>query len=68
MRQRERRMAATATLDALFERARQHKMTPQERRAQRVSMIMGLRGHASTLTQEKVEEVLDDVEGRDTAD
>jgi hypothetical protein len=38
-------------------------MSPSERREQRVSLIMGLRGHSSALTREKVEEVLDDVEG-----
>jgi hypothetical protein len=52
-------------LTELVERARQHRMTPTERRAQRVSLIMGLRGHGSSLTREKVEEVLDDVEGHD---
>jgi hypothetical protein len=61
-------MTEAAVLDALFEKARQHKMSPQERRAQRVNMILGLRGHNSTLTQEKVEEVLDDVEGREAID
>ena len=60
-------MAHTLTLDQLVERARDHKMTPTERRAQRVSMIMGLRGRSSTLTVEKVEEVLDEVEGREAA-
>lgn len=49
----------------LFALARTHKMSPAERRAQRVSMIMGLRGGTSTLTHEKVEEVLDEVEGRE---
>jgi hypothetical protein len=52
-------------LEKLIEKARGHKMTPEERRAQRVSMIMGLRGHSSTLTHEIVEEVLDEVEGRE---
>jgi hypothetical protein len=52
-------------LNELVARARQHRMTPAERRAQRVSLIMGLRGDRSTLTREKVEEVLDDVEGHD---
>lgn len=49
----------------LFTMARAHKMTPAERRQQRVSMIMGLRGSTSTLTSEKVEEVLDEVEGHE---
>lgn len=58
-------MSQAVTLEQLVERARHHKMTPNERRQQRVSMIMGLRGRSSTLTMEKVEEVLDEVEGRD---
>lgn len=56
-------MVQTAQLDELVARARAHKMTPVERRAQRVSMVMGLRGHSSTLTKEKVETLLDDLEG-----
>lgn len=51
------------TLDKMVEAARNHKMTPTERRAQRVSLIMGLRSHNSTLTREQVKEILDDVEG-----
>ena len=47
----------------LVERAREYKMKPGERREQRVSLIMGLRGANSTLTREKVREVLDDTEG-----
>ena len=38
-------------------------MTPAERRAQRVSLIMGLRAKRSTLTREKVEEILENTEG-----
>ncbi len=41
-------------------------MTPVERRAQRVSLIMGLRGHQSALTKEKIEDILDEVEGHET--
>ncbi|MNU34537.1 hypothetical protein D3C71_231200 [compost metagenome] len=58
-------MQAQISTTELFSMARGHKMTPGERRAQRVSMIMGLRGSTSTLTYEKVEEVLDEVEGHD---
>jgi hypothetical protein len=50
-------------LDGLVEQARTYKMKPGERREQRVSLIMGLRGAHSTLTREKVREVLDDTEG-----
>ncbi|HAL07377.1 MAG TPA: hypothetical protein DCP26_08525 [Brevundimonas sp.] len=52
-------------LDELIARAREHKMTASERRLQRVSLIMGLRGHSSTLTRDKVEEILDETEGRE---
>jgi hypothetical protein len=56
-------MAETLSLDALVKRAQSRKMSPGERRAQRISLIMGLRGKSSTLTREKVAEVLDEVEG-----
>jgi hypothetical protein len=58
-------MQTHVTTEELFRRAREHKMSPAERRAQRVSMIMGLRGSTSTLTSEIVEKVLDEVEGHD---
>jgi len=51
------------SFDDLVNRARSHKMTPAERREQRISMVMGLRGHSSTLTKEKVETLLDELEG-----
>ena len=47
----------------LIARARAHKMTPEERRAQRISLVMGMRGHNSTLTREKVSTILEEVEG-----
>jgi hypothetical protein len=47
----------------LVEQTRDYEMTPEERRAQRVSLIMGLRSERSTLTREKVSEVLTSVEG-----
>ncbi len=53
------------SLDDLIERARRHKMSPGERRDQRVSLIMGLRASRSTLTREKVLEVLDETEGHE---
>jgi hypothetical protein len=58
-------MAMTQSLDDLVARAKRHKMTPSERRTQRVSLIMGLRAERSSLTREKVEEILDEVEGRE---
>jgi len=54
---------AAPNLDDLIERARAHKMTPLERREQRISMVMGLRGHTSTLTRAEVETLLDKFEG-----
>ncbi|WP_294392026.1 hypothetical protein [uncultured Sphingomonas sp.] len=52
-----------AQLDMLVARARAHRMTPDERRAQRVSLVMGLRGANSTLTKEKVETLIEEFEG-----
>ena len=55
---------ATYTLDEIAEKARTHVMTPAERRAQRISMIMGLRSKKSVLTRENVQSMLDDFEGQ----
>ncbi len=52
-----------AALEALIEKARHHKMTPEERREHRVSMIMGLRGSKSTLTRSMVRDMLNENEG-----
>jgi hypothetical protein len=60
-------MAATMTLDQLVDRARDHRMTPAERRAQRASLIMGLRGRHSTLTRDKVDELLEEIEGQENS-
>ena len=57
---------AELTLQEIAEKARQHKVTPAERRAQRVSLIMGLRSKNSTLTREEVSSFLDQNEGRET--
>jgi hypothetical protein len=56
-------MAQSARLNDLVALAKNHKMTPAERRAQRAILVMGLRGHNSTLTREKVETLLGDLEG-----
>lgn len=56
------------TTAELIARARAHKMTPAERRDQRVSLVMGMRGKASTLTRAKVETILSEVEGLPAAD
>lgn len=58
-------MSMTHTLDDLAAKVRGHRMTPSQRRQQRVSLIMGLRAQHSTLTREKVEELLDEREGCD---
>lgn len=54
---------AQKTTAELIARARAHKMTPSERRDQRVSLVMGMRGRSSTLTREKVATILAEVEG-----
>jgi hypothetical protein len=51
------------TLEQIAKLAREHKVTPDERRAQRVSLIMGLRSEKSTLTREKVSDYLNQIEG-----
>lgn len=54
------------TLHEIAEKARLHKMTPVERRAQRVSLIMGLRSKNSTVTREQVSFTLDQIEGHES--
>lgn len=46
------------TLDEMIEVARRHKMTPTEKGAQRVSLIMGLKSHKSSLTREQVQDAI----------
>ncbi len=43
------------TLQQAIERARQHQMSPEERRRQRVSLAMGLRSRDSNMTREEAE-------------
>jgi hypothetical protein len=50
---------AALTLDQIAEKARNHRTTPAERRARRVSLIMGLRSKKSTLTRDEVQSFLD---------
>jgi hypothetical protein len=57
---------ATLTLEQIAEKARKHRVTPAERRAQRVSLIMGLRSKNSTITREEVSSFLDQNEGHET--
>jgi hypothetical protein len=56
------------SLDQIAEKARKHVVTPSERRAQRVSLMMGLQSKNSTVTREEVESFLDENEGRETAE
>jgi len=56
-------MTEQRTTAELVARARAHKMTPEERRDQRVSLVMGMRGKSSTLTREKVATILSEIEG-----
>lgn len=58
----------TLTLAQIAEKARNHKMTPQERRAQRISLLMGLRSKNSTVTKEEVASFLDQNEGHETTE
>jgi hypothetical protein len=45
------------TSDALIEKVRGYRMTSQETRRQRVSLMLGLRGSDSTLTRERILEL-----------
>jgi poly-beta-hydroxyalkanoate depolymerase len=56
-------MAESRVTADLVARAKSHKMTPVEKREQRVSLVMGMRGKSSTLTREKVTTILAEVEG-----
>jgi hypothetical protein len=56
------------TLEQIAEKARKHVVTPAERRAQRVSLMMGLQSKNSTVTREEVASFLDENEGREAAE
>ena len=56
---------ADFTLEEIVKFSRAHKVTPVERRAQRISLMMGLRSAKSTMTREEVSVLLDTIEGRD---
>lgn len=57
---------ANLTLAQIAEKAKNHVMTPAERRAQRVSLMMGLRSKNSSVTREQVSNFLDETEGVET--
>lgn len=56
---------ADFTLEEIVKFSKAHKVTPVERRAQRISLMMGLRSERSTMTREEVSILLDNIEGRD---
>ena len=56
------------TLEQIAEKARTHVVTPAERRAQRISLMMGLRSKNSNLTREDVASFLDQNEGHETTE
>ncbi len=56
-------MAAPLTLDQIREKALGHTVTPDEKRAQRLSLITGVLSHRTTLSREKVETLLNQIEG-----
>jgi hypothetical protein len=51
------------TLEQIIEKARSHTITPAEKRAQRVSLITGVLSSDTTLTRDKVESLLNQIEG-----
>jgi hypothetical protein len=58
---------AMLTLDQIASMARDHKVTPAEKRAQRVSLIMGLRSDNSTLTRDEVASLVGQIEGHESS-
>lgn len=60
--------SAALTLEQIAEKARKHIVTPAERRAQRISLLMGLQSKNSTLTREDVASFLDQTEGHATSE
>jgi hypothetical protein len=55
------------TLEQIAALAKSHKVSPDERRAQRVSLIMGVRSKSSALSREKIADLLDQTEGHPAA-
>ena len=56
-------MSQSARLNDLIARTRNLKMSASEKRAQRVSLVTGLSSHKSSLTREKVETLVGEIEG-----
>ena len=57
---------ADFTLEEIVKFSKSHRVSPAERRAQRVSLMMGLRSNKSTVTREEISHFLDHIEGRET--
>ena len=55
------------TLDEIREKVLKHTITPAEKRAQRVSMVVGLQSGRSGLSRDQVSSLMDEIEGRETA-
>ena len=56
---------ADFTLEEIVKFSKAHQVTLVERRAQRISLMMGLRSTKSTMTREEISILLDTIEGRD---
>ena len=56
-------MAQSARTTELIERARNLKMTPAQKHAQRVSLVVGLSRHKSSMSRESVEAMVTEYEG-----
>ena len=56
---------ATLTLKQIEKKVRTHTITPAEKRAQRVSLVVGLQSHKSGLTRETISSLMDEIEGHD---
>lgn len=50
----------TLTLERIREIAQSYKMTPDERREQRISYVYGVLSHRSTLTREDVRRIMEE--------
>jgi hypothetical protein len=56
---------ARLTLEEIARQAKEHKQTPEEKRAQRISLVRGVRSHKSTLSRDQVESMINEFEGRE---
>jgi hypothetical protein len=65
MMPKQERQMPTLTLEQIAEKAKRHVVTPSQRRAQRVSLIMGVRPHNSNVTREQISSFLDEIEGHE---